>query len=60
MNINFTFAVILRHIKSHTILEEFYCKDADVQYGRSLKGGSAAGLFDPLGTVKNIQVRADS
>jgi len=42
---------------SHTVLEEFYCKDSDVEYGKSLKGGNAAGLFDNYGKTKNIQVR---
>ena len=43
-------------IESHTVLEEFYCKDSDVEYGRSLKGGNAAGMFDNYGKTKNIQV----
>ncbi|XP_066922325.1 uncharacterized protein [Clytia hemisphaerica] len=42
-------------ISSHTVLEEFYCKDSNVEYGRSLKGGNAAGFFDNYGKTKNIQ-----
>lgn len=42
--------------RAHTILEEFYCKDSDVEYGRSLNGGNAAGMFDNYGKTKNIQV----
>ena len=40
----------------HTILEEYHCKDSEVQYGVSLKGGKRAGIFKPLGKTKNIQV----
>ena len=43
-------------VNGHTILEEYYCKDATIEYGKSLKAGNAAGLFDNYGTVKNIQV----
>lgn len=39
----------------HTILEEYHCKDSEVQYGVSLKGGKRAGIFKPLGKTKNIQ-----
>jgi len=49
------FLAFLTLINGHTILEEFYCKDANVEYGKSLRGGSAAGFFDNLGTVKTIQ-----
>ncbi len=40
----------------HTILEEYHCKDSEVQYGVSLKGGKKAGVFRPLGKTKTIQV----
>lgn len=42
-------------IQGHTILEELYCKDKNIEYGKSLRGGTAAGLFDNYGQVKNIQ-----
>ncbi|XP_057309650.1 uncharacterized protein LOC130647712 [Hydractinia symbiolongicarpus] len=42
-------------VRGHTILEEFYCKDSNVEYGKSLRGGNAAGLFDNYGRTKNIQ-----
>ena len=42
-------------VSCHTILEEFYCKDGNIQYGKSLRGGTAAGLFDNYGQSKNIQ-----
>ncbi|XP_065658327.1 uncharacterized protein LOC100215004 isoform X1 [Hydra vulgaris] len=42
-------------VDAHTILEEYYCKDSTIEYGKSLKAGNAAGLFDNYGTVKNIQ-----
>ena len=44
-------------IHGHTILEELYCKDKNIEYGKSLRGGTAAGLFDNYGQVKNIQVQ---
>ena len=44
-------------VHNHTILEELYCKDKNIEYGKSLRGGTAAGLFDNYGQVKNIQVK---
>ena len=43
-------------VTSHTILEEYHCKDSEVEYGVSLKGGKKAGIFRNLGKTKNIQV----
>lgn len=39
----------------HTILEEYHCKDKNVDYGMSLRGGRAAGIYTDLKKAKNIQ-----
>eukprot|EP00794_Sanderia_malayensis_P012055 gene12053-13298_t len=48
-------AVIFGIVTCHTILEEYHCRDSEVQYGVSLKGGKKAGIFRNLGTTKTIQ-----
>ena len=50
------FLAVISSGLSHTILEEYHCKDSEVEYGVSLKGGKKAGLFRNLGKTKNIQV----
>lgn len=51
----FALVVCIHSLQSHTILEEFNCKDSNIEYDASLKGGQLAGLFNTLGPVKNMQ-----
>ena len=39
----------------HTVLEEYNCGQADIQYNVTLKGGTMAGSFRNHGNTKNIQ-----
>lgn len=42
-------------IYGHTVLEEYNCGQADIQYNVTLKGGTMAGSFRNHGSAKNIQ-----
>ena len=46
---------VIVHIAGHTVLEEYNCGQADIQYNVTLKGGTMAGSFRNHGPAKNIQ-----
>ena len=50
-----SFLTLLARIAGHTVLEEYNCGQADIQYGVTLKGGTIAGSFRNYGPAKNIQ-----
>jgi hypothetical protein len=50
-----SFLTLLARIAGHTVLEEYNCGQADIQYGVTLKGGTIAGSFRNYGPTKNIQ-----